>query len=519
MSRINTNTSSQIAQRILGANNKSLNTTLERLSTGLRINRGKDDPAGLIASENLRGEKTALTGAISNAERTDQLVNIAEGGLQEVSNLLTDLQGLITATANNAGLSAEEKQANQLQIDSILQTIDRVADSTNFQGVKLLNGNFDFRTSAVSGGVSAFKVNGAKIAKSSYIDVQALITGSAQKGTLYLSTGSTLNLGGNTGQFTVEIAGTLGSRQLSFASGTARQSIVDAVNSFKDITGVTASATTAGAGGIVLRSAEYGADQFVSVKVVNAAGITGTGVGVFNGTSTNAEAVDTTTQTSFTSTTANNGVRDAGKDVVATINGVAATTRGRTARINTDFLDVELTFNAATATRQTPLSSNRAFYINGGGAEFQLAGRVNIAGKVAIGIQDISARKIGGAELDPKNTGTTSFYYLNDLASGKNLNVVDGNISDAQKVVSEAIRNISSLRGRLGAFQKNTVGATIRSLNVSLENSSAAESVIRDADFATETAALTRGQILASASTQVLSLANQAPQSALQLLR
>ncbi|MFN5959295.1 MAG: flagellin, partial [Planctomyces sp.] len=92
MSRINTNPASLIAQRNLSANNGSLNTTLERLSTGLRINRGKDDPAGLIASENLRAEKGALASAIGNAERTDQLVNIAEGGLQEVSNLLTDLR-------------------------------------------------------------------------------------------------------------------------------------------------------------------------------------------------------------------------------------------------------------------------------------------------------------------------------------------------------------------------------------------------------------------------------------------
>ncbi len=203
MSRINTNVSSQIAQRILGGNSKTLNTTLERLSTGLRVNRGKDDPAGLIASENLRGEKSALGSAISNAERTDQLANIAEGGLQEVSNLLTDLQGLITQTANNAGLSGEEKQANQLQIDSILQTVDRIADSTNFQGVKLLNGNFDFRTSSVATGVQDFRVNGAKVAKNSSIKVQALITQSAQQAALFLSTGANLNLGGASGLFTV----------------------------------------------------------------------------------------------------------------------------------------------------------------------------------------------------------------------------------------------------------------------------------------------------------------------------
>ena len=143
MSRINTNVSSLIAQRTLGMQNRSLTTSLERLSTGLRINRGGDDPAGLIASENLRAEKTAISAAIGNAERAEQVINVAEGGLQEISALLQELQGLVGESANDAGLSTEEREANQLQIDSILQTIDRLANATNFQGTKLLNGNFD----------------------------------------------------------------------------------------------------------------------------------------------------------------------------------------------------------------------------------------------------------------------------------------------------------------------------------------------------------------------------------------
>lgn len=114
MSRINTNVQSLIAQRLLSNNNLTLNQSLERLSTGLRINRGKDDPAGLIASENLRSEKSSLNAAISNSERADQVANIAEGGLQEVSGLLTELQGLVTSSANTAGLSPDERSANQL---------------------------------------------------------------------------------------------------------------------------------------------------------------------------------------------------------------------------------------------------------------------------------------------------------------------------------------------------------------------------------------------------------------------
>ena len=145
MSRINTNVSSLIAQRTLGSQNMGLNKSLQRLSTGLAINRGADDPAGLIASENLRSEKAAINSAINNAERAEQVVNVAEGGLQEVSNLLVELQSLVSSTANEAGVSDEEKDANQLQIDSILQTIDRIANATEFQGEKLLNGNFDYQ--------------------------------------------------------------------------------------------------------------------------------------------------------------------------------------------------------------------------------------------------------------------------------------------------------------------------------------------------------------------------------------
>ncbi len=511
MSRINTNPASLIAQRNLSQNNKSLNQTLERLSTGLRINRGKDDPAGLIASENLRAEKTAVSAAISNAERTDQLANIAEGGLQELSNLLTDLRGLVTSTANSAGISNEEKQANQLQIDSILQTIDRLADSTNFQGVKLLNGNFDFTSRSVSAAVSDFKVNGAKLQKGGKIDVQALITNSAQRGALYLSTGGSLDLGTNSGLFTLEVGGQFGSRELSFASGTTTAQIVAAINTYTEITGVVASAYTSGGTntqGVFLRSSNYGSDAFVSTKIVNAAGInTATAqAGIYNVLGQQATRPNSAAATLFNDPNARNSIRDLGQDVVATVNGVSATTKGRTARINTDFLDVEVTLREQDATKRGVIN---AFTISGGGAEFQLAARVDIAGKVALGIQDVSSRKLGNSDVG----------FLGALGNGRPSNVVDGDLVKGQKIVEEAIRQVSALRGRLGAFQKNNVGATIRNLGVSLENSSAAESVIRDTDFASETASLTRSQILSSAAQNSLQLANSQPQSALQLLR
>jgi flagellin len=514
MGRINTNVQSMIAQRVLQQNNTSLSTSLERLSTGVKINRGKDDPAGLIASENLRSEQKATSQAISNAERADQVVNIAEGGLQEISGLLTELQGLVTNTASRAGLSAEEKNANQLQIDSILQTIDRVASSTNFQGIKLLNGNFDFKTSSVQSGVSDFRVNAAKFNGSS-LSVDMQVTASAQQGGMFLSMGGTSIDTNTSSSLVIEISGSKGSRELSFASGTTLAKIVSTINTFTDVTGVSASLAATSSTRIGLTSSDFGSSEFVSVKMINSAGINSTnnGAGATNrGIYNRQAAAFGTANTTIASTfaAANNGVLDSGQDLAGTINGIAVTAKGKTARINTDFLDVELTLTTTEAQGLGSVGSgsNPAFYITGGGADFQLAGKVDIAGKVSMGIRDVAVRKLGNSTI-----GT-----LDRLASGKANNVVNGNLNDAQAIVGEAISQVSGLRGRLGAFQKNTVGATIRSLNVSVENTSAAQSVIRDSDFANETAALTRSQILVSASTNILSLANQQPNSALQLL-
>jgi flagellin len=519
MTRINTNVSSLIAQRVLGQNNQGLTTSLERLSTGLRINRGKDDPAGLIASQNLRAEKAGLSAAISNAERADQVVNIAEGGLTEVSGLLTELQSLVTATANTAGLSLEEKEANQLQIDSILQTIDRVAASTSFQGIKLLDGNFDYATSSVASQVDTFKVNGAKLEFNGSLDVEVVVTQSAQVGGFLLSFGGSADLASSDDQFVIEIAGALGSRELSFASGTTTSEIVETINTFTDVTGVTASVTGAD-NAIRLESTERAADQFVSVKVVDDGGIT-SGNGLYQLDAGDADAYDSVTA-AVAFSDLNNTVTDEGQDVEAFINGVKAVTSGTRASISTEFLNVELDLEYdPTRPSAADVGAFTAFTITGGGADFQLAGNVDIAGKVGVGIKNVATRDLGVDTLTVNNEAgnpTATRFNLNDLRSGSGLNVVDGNLAAAQKIVTNSIREVSGLRGRLGAFQTNTIGATVRSLGISFENTAAAESVIRDADFATETASLTRNQVLVSAAQNSLSLANVQPQSALQLL-
>lgn len=503
MSRINTNVNSLLAQRILTQQNSSLNKSLERLSTGFRINRGADDPAGLIASENLRSEKASITAAIGNAERADQVVNIAEGGLQEINSLLLEVQGLIGGSANDAGLSKEEKEANQLQIDSILQTIDRIASATSFQGTKLLNGTFDFTVSGQATSVEDFKINAAKLEGTDHRDVQVLITNSAQHAALVLSTGGTaLDLTASTSKFQFELTGALGSREFTFASGTTMADIVAAVNTYKSITGISAASPQTSA--IVLKSTDFGSDQFVSIKFADTGGQTGD-LTTMSATDENTFSTVAANITDITTINGTGSKRDAGLDVGAIINGIAATADGKTARVVSDFLDISL--DLSTTGAQT-LGAISALTITGGGAKFNLGPNVDIQNQVSIGIQNVAAR----------NLGSLANGYLDDLGSSKSANVVDGNLELGQKIVNDAISQVSGLRGRLGAFQKNIVGATIRSLGVALENTSAAESSIRDTDFASETAELTRSQILVNAATNVLSISNSQPQSVLSLL-
>ncbi len=148
MTRINTNVSSLVAQNRLNKTNSDLQTALTRLSTGLRINTGKDDPAGLIASEALRTDITSINKAISNTQRSAQIIATADSALGQVSSLLNDIRGLVVEAANSGALSDDEIAANQLQVDSSLEAINRIAANTTFQGRKLLDGSLDFITSS-----------------------------------------------------------------------------------------------------------------------------------------------------------------------------------------------------------------------------------------------------------------------------------------------------------------------------------------------------------------------------------
>jgi flagellin len=194
--------------------------------------------------------------------------------------------------------------------------------------------------------------------------------------------------------------------------------------------------------------------------------------------------------------------RASGVDAVATVNGALTVGDGLNLKVNTSALDVDLTLGKDFG------AGNTSFAITGGGALFQLGAQVTSNQQVNIGIESVAASKLGDSDVG----------FLNDIVTGGNSTLVGGNAAAASKIIERAIRQVAVLRGRLGAFEKNTIDTNMNSLSVALENVTSSESTIRDADFAKETAELTRAQILTQAGTSVLATANSTPQSVLSLL-
>ena len=262
----------------------------------------------------------------------------------------------------------------------------------------------------------------------------------------------------------------------------------------------------------------------VAVQVAVNASATSAKLGYSGGTVTGAAGVTIsvtgntgTQQLSFASGTAVSSIA-ASINAVSSQTGVSATISGSDVAINStqaqvtgtavsfDGGSLDLTFNLK-STFNKPGSTQ--FDITGGGANFAIASKVTESGRASIGIQDVSTSSLGDAVNG----------YLSSLSSDGVNSLSSNNLDTAQKIVDEAVNQVSGLRGRLGAFQTDTLSSTINSLNVAYENASSANSTIEDANFAAETANLTRNQILVQSATTVLSQANAAPKNALTLLQ
>jgi len=316
MARINTNVPAIIAQRTLRQNQNDLNVSLERLSSGLRINRGADDPAGLINSEHLRSEIAGVKKAIDNSNRASNIIATAEGALNEVASLLIDVQGLVVESANDGAMSQDEIEANQLQIDSAIESITRIANTATFAGRKLLDGSLDYVTSGVSeDAIATLQVHGVQFGTREYVPVEMEVTTSAQKAQLQFRNSQI------TQDISIEVRGNKGTTALNLVAGTSVESVLSAINANSESSGVEAIYIndTNHASGVAFVSEEYGSDQMVQISELS-------GSGSFETTDEDGGQVNT----------------DYGQDAVATINGSRAVGRGLEVNLNTSTLDLSI---------------------------------------------------------------------------------------------------------------------------------------------------------------------------------
>ena len=449
--------------------------SITKLSTGLRINSAADDPAGLIASEKFRAQIGGLAQAIQNSNDGVNYAKTAEGSLSEVNTLLGDARSLAVASANSATLSTSQIQANQSQLSSIVASITRIAQNTQYGSKKLLDGSSG-TTSAVTDGtnIGSIEINGT-------FNGAALTTaGTVTLTSLTAATQASVNSG--TFTFATSTAGAAGTFTLNGTSFTASASttatdLVSQINGSSSQTGVTAAYDLANKR-ISFTSNEYGTTA--KVNLTDSTGVVLAAAGTSNSTGTDAAAVITAGGSSVNFT--------------GSLNGHSGLTLS-----DADGNSVSLT-SLGNVTTSTARGIGQ---VATGAAQFQIG--ANSGQTTTLSLGNYASTQLG--------TGVVNGSSLNNL----DLTTASG-ASSAIKVIDKAIDDVSSARGRIGNFQRNVLESNIRNLGVTKENLSASESSIRDTDVAEEMTKYTKLQILQSAGLSVLSQANSAPQAVLRLL-
>ncbi len=483
---ITTNMASLNAQRNLTTNQSSLATALQRLSSGLRINSAKDDAAGLAIADRMTTQIRGLNQAARNANDGISLAQTAEGALNEVGNNLQRLRELAVQSAN-ATNSASDRVSLQAEASQLIAEIDRVATQTSFNSVNLLNGTFTNQAFQVGANANqTISITSIASARTSALGQSygASIAGT----TLTAATGVT-----GAGQFTVQL-GTNTAVDIFSASGSATilgsaKDLAAAVNT-SNISGLTATAAAT-----VSAAGTYTATTITG----------GTAVLTVNGIDMNVVVVDQATANvtaAFTAVNANSAAT-----------GVTATQSGNLLTLTAaDGRNIITSIAAGTST-DTVLATVGLGGLAATYGSYSLAysgtATVTIAGTAAAGVKGVAGTTGTPVVTNATATGTA--------VSAVNISTVAG-ATAAIASLDAALATINTSRGSLGAYQ-NRFSSAIANLMTTSENVTAARSRIQDADFAAETAQLTRGQILQQAGVAMLAQANSLPNTVLALLR
>lgn len=465
------NVASLTAQGNLNRSTVALTRSLERLSSGFKINRGADGPAALVTSEKQRVQIASLEKAIENTSKAASVVQTAEGALNEINALLVKVRSLALDSANAGVNDSDAQAANQAEITNALDTINRIANNTQFANKKLLDGSAGLSGTTTDSNVTFLKAT----TDTSAGTYDIVVTTTGKRGTVDAGTAQTDNLANDE---TLTINGVT----ISLTAGLSQTEVINRINEFTDQTGVVADANGAGSATRLYTQA-FGTDATVEVVSNQAAAVDSTGFGTTSASGSGANIVGTIDGTSFTGSgnvlTATSGsakgvsvsiAADTGADAHQTVTGAVG---------NVTIADNSLVF-------QIGPNQNQTAKIN--------VDRVNPLG-LGVGVSG------------------------NQFA---NLNEIDvtsaSKAQDALAIIDQAVTEVTTMRGDLGAFQQNTLESMANNLRATLENSVAAESTIRDTDFAKEIAFFTQQQVLVQAGTSVLASANQTTQLVLSLI-
>lgn len=460
--RINNNIMALNTHRQLGINNNMTAKSLEKLSSGYRINRAGDDAAGLAISEKMRGQIRGLNMASKNAQDGISLIQTAEGGLNETHAILQRMRELAVQSANDTNNDADRGEI-QKEIEQLKAEIDRISETTEFNTKKLLNGDVGQAINVVEDGSTASNILAARATDGSLDGTYALEIVSVTNGIENFKSASgvskdnvtfaeNLQTGGaaanlKAGKYTIELSGDTGS----------------------------ATAVLKDADGKVLTSASGDSANALELNLDGTNSVLSIEGGTYNGTAGTIEF-----------------------EV-----GISA--------------DIKMTDPNGIEKTYTGVKANNSSVMQVGGFELDVKTNLQETGKATLNVSNKGLKFHIGA-----NEGQNTKLAISKIDTAT-LNIADVDVTTqsgadaAITSINKAIENVSAERAKLGANQ-NRLEHTIKNLDTSAENLQAAESRIRDVDMAKEMMEFTKQNILQQAATAMLAQANMAPQSVLKLL-
>ncbi len=448
---------------ILNRTSAAQENTTYRMATGHKINRGADDPAGLLAITSLDSELTAVNAGIQSNQRTDAFLGVADGALGQIGSLLDDIQRLANESANSAGLTADELAANQAQIDDAISSIDRIVSNTQFNGKKLLDGSLAINTTVgTAGAITDVKVYSRRAGSD---DTTLTVERESAASNAVVTSVMTTSTSEDT---TFSVQGQLGTAVITALSTENVSSVAYKINQATAQTGV--SAVVSGTD-LNLYSAEKGADAFVRTKLIDGGGVTDDS--------------------------------DYGTDAVVTVNGQQTAVDGDHVAYTANGISVSFELGSLTSTVVLTIKGDSD---GDSGATFQLG--TNSGTRATLGLDGAYSAQLGNA----------TDGYLKSLVSGGGNSLLD-DPAQAATIARAAAAQVATLRGRVGGFQKFQVRTSLDNLNDTREALEKAKSVINDVDYAAETAELNRQNILMQSAISLLGVAAQQSAQVLSLLK